>query len=101
MSMVTKKLSKIVKDGPFPANKIDNIVKTSSPIREEVKKICLDLKPGEAVEIDTTKVTHEAIRTNVKRLMKSGEIPQEFRVRSFVKKTGNSKRRRCFIIREA
>jgi len=94
-------MSKFVKNGPFPCNRIDKMVKTSSPVREEVKKICLALKPGEAVEIDTAKVTYEAIRTNVKRLMKSGEIPQEFRVRSFVKGTGNSKRRRCFVIREA
>ena len=94
-------MSKIVKSGPFPANRIDKMVKTSSPVRDEVKKICLGLKPGEAVEIDTTRVTYEAIRMNVKRLMKSGEIPREFRVRSFVKRTGDSNRRRCFIIREA
>jgi len=93
-------MSEFVKSGPFPAKQIDKMVRTASPVREEVRKICLGLKPGEAVEIDTMKVTYEAIRTNVKRLMKSGEIPNEFRVRSFVKGKGNSKRRRCFIIRE-
>lgn len=92
-------MSDLTKGRPIPVSEVEKIAKRASPTLQKIKEICLSLDPGMAIEIDTSKITYETVRMNVKKLIELGEIPPEFKVRSIVRKRGDPRDRRCFIIR--